>query len=54
MCQINSQVARSVGRKDLSQVWSLAAQVSRLATCDEDEENEWDDHPASIGIIHSL
>ncbi|KAF6215398.1 hypothetical protein GE061_010150 [Apolygus lucorum] len=54
MCQKNSQVARSLGRKDLSQVWSLAAQVAAQTTCDEDEENDWEGHPVSLGIIHSL
>lgn len=54
MCQKNAQVAMTFGRKDLSQVWSLAALAATPPVFDEDEDFPWTSHPLSIGMIHSI
>ena len=54
MCQRNSQVAVMLGRKDLGQVWSLAALAATPPLFDEDEDFPWASHPLSIGMIHSM
>lgn len=54
MCQKNAQVALSLGRKDLGQVWSLAALAATPPVLDEDEDFPWLSHPLSIGMIHSM
>ncbi|CAH1389415.1 unnamed protein product [Nezara viridula] len=54
MCQRNSQVAMMLGRKDLGQVWSLAALAATPPVFDEDEDFPWASHPLSIGMIHSI
>ncbi|XP_075181564.1 GATOR2 complex protein WDR59 [Anomaloglossus baeobatrachus] len=57
MCQKNAAAALSVGRRDLVQVWALAAAANNLCLTpksDPDSETPWARHPFGRQLLESL